>query len=79
MRISSWERADRPWLPYPCASDYKAPGMPIIISPSFLKPDLPAALKAVWAAAARALSKANLVAFVGYSFPPADTDMMFFS
>jgi hypothetical protein len=65
-------------LPYLCAPDYKAPGVPVIVPPSFLKPDLPEALKAVWSGAAQALSKANIVAFVGYSFPFSDTDMMFF-
>jgi len=65
-------------LPYPCASDYKSPGIPVIVPPSFLKPDLPRALKAVWSGAAQVLSKANVVAFVGYSFPPSDTEMMFF-
>jgi hypothetical protein len=65
-------------LPYPCVADYKAPGIPVIVPPSFLKPDLPKALKAVWSGAARVLSKANIVAFVGYSFPFSDTDMMFF-
>lgn len=73
-----WEEKGIQSLPLPCAGDYKSPGTPVIIPPSFLKPELPSALKAVWGGAAQTLSKANVVAFVGYSFPPSDTEMMFF-
>ena len=67
-----------PSLPRPCFDDYKPPADPVIIPPSFLKPDLGPALKAVWQGAAKVLSTASVVAFVGYSFPPSDTEMMYF-
>ena len=66
------------YLPRLCATDYQSPDAPIIVPPSFLKPDLPSALKAVWRGAAKALSNTNILAFVGYSFPPSDTEMMYF-
>ena len=66
-------------LPYPCTKGYKAPGIPVIVPPSFLKPELlKAALRAAWQGAAKVLSTANVVVFVGYSFPPSDTEMMYF-
>jgi len=65
-------------LPYPCVQDYNPPEAPVIVPPSFLKPDLSRDLKDVWSGAAQVLSKASVVAFVGYSFPPSDTEMMFF-
>ena len=67
-----------PSLPRVCASNYEPPADPVIIPPSFLKPDLIRALKDVWQGAAKVLSTASVVAFVGYSFPPSDTEMMFF-
>jgi hypothetical protein len=79
VAIDDFESAERQRsLPYPCASEYKAPDIPVIVPPSFLKPDLPNALKAFWSGAAQALSRANVVAFIGYSFPLSDTEMMFF-
>lgn len=65
-------------LPYVCAGDYEAPSPPLIVPPSFLKPELSAALKGVWAGAAKVLSQASVVAFLGYSFPSSDTEMMYF-
>lgn len=65
-------------LPYPCAANYAPPAEPLIVPPSFLKPDLSKTMRAIWRGAAHALSKANVVAFVGYSFPPSDTEMMYF-
>ncbi len=72
------QKGGTPALPRPCFADYKPPADPVIIPPSFLKPDLNPALKAVWQGAAKVLSTANVVAFVGYSFPPSDTEMMYF-
>jgi len=65
-------------LPFPCAGDYKPPAEPLIVPPSFLKPDLSKTMRAIWHGAAQALSKANVVAFIGYSFPSSDTEMMYF-
>ena len=67
-----------PQLPRVCARNYEPPSPPIIVPPSFLKPDLPAALRLVWQGAANALSKSSIVAFIGYSFPPSDTEMSYF-
>lgn len=78
-RVESFEAGDRlRELPWPCCGNYTPPGVPLIIPPSFLKPDLPDALRAIWRGAAKALSEAHVIAFVGYSFPPSDTEMMYF-
>ena len=65
-------------LPYPCASNYVPEGDPLIIAPSFLKPELSKTMGSIWRGAAQALSTANVVAFVGYSFPSSDTEMLYF-
>jgi hypothetical protein len=66
-------------LPDVCSSDYTDHRTPLIIPPSFLKPDLPSVLlKAAWSSGAKALSGAKFVVFVGYSFPTSDTEMMYF-
>lgn len=65
-------------LPYPCAGNYSAPGDPLIVAPSFLKPDLSKTIGEIWSGAAQALSKSNVVAFVGYSFPSSDTEIAYF-
>ncbi len=65
-------------LPYCCAGDYESPSTPLIVPPSFLKPEMSSVLRTIWSGAARALSEASIIAFVGYSFPPSDTEMMYF-
>jgi hypothetical protein len=65
-------------LPNVCTGQYKSADTPLIVPPSFLKPDLPVALRTIWSGAAKALSKAHVIAFVGYSFPSSDTEMMYF-
>lgn len=66
-------------LPYPCVRNYEGPNIiPVIVPPSFLKPELSPQLHAIWKNAAAALRTSNAVVFVGYSFPPSDTEMMFF-
>jgi hypothetical protein len=52
--------------------------VPLIIPPSFLKPELSEGMRSVWAGAAHELSAANFVVFVGYSFPPSDREMAYF-
>lgn len=64
-------------IPLCCASNPFA-HTPLLIPPSFLKPELRGPLGAVWGRAATALSTAVDVVFVGYSFPPSDTEMMYF-
>jgi hypothetical protein len=51
---------------------------PVIVPPSFLKPELSNALSSVWAGAARVLEDADCLIFIGYSFPPTDTEMSYF-
>ena len=65
-------------LPYPCVNEYHAPSSPIIVPPSFLKPNLAEPLGSIWRGAAGALRQANQIVFVGYSFPPSDTEMRYF-
>lgn len=65
-------------FPYVCTEGYRPPWPPIIVPPSFLKPELAPALRHAWGSAARALSEATTVAFIGYSFPSSDTEMMYF-
>jgi SIR2-like protein len=65
-------------LPFVCASDYEIPGTPVIVPPTFIKPDLSNALERIWRKAASELRSADYVTFVGYSFPPTDTEMRYF-
>jgi len=65
-------------LPYVCAGDYNTKIPPVIIPPSFLKPDLKGPLGQIWKIAADKLQSANLLVFVGYSFPMTDTEMLYF-
>jgi hypothetical protein len=64
-------------LPRIC-SNFSPPQAPLIIPPSFLKPDLAPTIKEVWKGAAAALAAAHDVIFVGYSFPESDREMMYF-
>jgi hypothetical protein len=57
---------------------YDNPGVPFIIPPTFLKPDFRDELQKVWSGAAKTLSDAEVVVFVGYSFPPTDVEMRYF-
>lgn len=72
------EEAKFPVLPAVCAYDYPVQEAPVIVPPSFIKPPLEGALGAIWSGAAKALQKAHIVFFVGYSFPSYDTEMMYF-
>jgi hypothetical protein len=51
-------------LPLVCAADYLPPGSPLIVPPSFLKPEVGPKLRSVWKSAAQALAGAHVVAFV---------------
>lgn len=75
---SSFDDPKHRTLPYPCTGDCKVLGAPIFIPPSFLKPNLSQVMKTVWAGAAKALSTAHILIFIGYSFPESDTEMMYF-
>lgn len=76
--VRSFEDEGPQTLPSPCTSNYKTPGVPVMVPPSFLKPNLKPTLAAVWSGAAKSLSEATVVAFIGYSFPSSDTEMMYF-
>jgi len=52
--------------------------LPVIIPPSFLKPDLSNVSKKIWQAASLALSKADYLIIIGYSFPLTDVEMKYF-
>ena len=67
-----------PYVPVVNQEGYPAPSEPIIVPPSFLKPDLAGILGSVWQGAAKALNRAQEVIFVGYSFPPTDVEMKYF-
>jgi hypothetical protein len=51
---------------------------PIIIPPSYLKPKDNQQLDKIWAEASKALKEADLIFFIGYSFPQTDTEMRYF-
>ncbi len=65
-------------LPLACTGNWDSPTDPVLVPPSFLKPDLVGPLGEIWANAASALKEAHAVVFVGYSFPDSDTEMMYF-
>lgn len=53
-------------------------GTPIIIPPSYLKPELSSQLLKNWSGASKAMEDAQIIIFVGYSFPPTDIEMKYF-
>lgn len=66
-------------LPHACDRRWDVQDQsPIIVPPSFLKADLAPQLTEVWRAASGHLARANIIAFIGYSFPPSDTEMLYF-
>lgn len=65
-------------LPTAYMPNYQPKCPALIVPPSFLKPDLSPCLRTVWATAGRALTIADQVVFVGYSFPDSDIEMRHF-
>lgn len=71
-------------FPYPLTrnygtiSNYQTERKPVIIPPSFLKPEISSQIKEIWSSAARSLQNADILIFIGYSFPQSDTEMKFF-
>lgn len=65
-------------LPAVCFESYTCKEEPIIVPPSYLKPDLAPALRKIWSDAVGAISNCELLIFVGYSFPGSDTEMAYF-
>lgn len=65
-------------VPLVCSRNSPSPSPPVIVPPSFLKPSLTPELVQVWSGAAASLRQANLLVFVGYSFPASDTEMSYF-
>lgn len=72
------------YLPIPLTQDYGTTRnlylhkSPILIPPSFLKPDFNKIIKDIWSEAAKSLQNADILIFIGYSFPKSDTEMKFF-
>ncbi len=77
VAVQSMARANTT-LPRVCTANYKNSHYPLIIPPSFLKPDLPGPISSVWQSAAKALHESDQIAFVGYSFPSSDIEMKYF-
>jgi hypothetical protein len=65
-------------LPYACVNNFKFEGTPLIIPPTFLKPDISGVMLDIWKGAASALNSAQVIIFVGYSFPMSDIEMRYF-
>lgn len=65
-------------IPRACLNDFNPGDYPVIIPPSFLKPDLIDPMKIIWKEAAKALSESHYIAFIGYSFPQSDKEMKYF-
>ena len=65
-------------VPTVCLSNYNDPPTPIIVPPTFYKGYHPTSFNPIWKAAKQAISRANRLVFVGYSFPPSDTHMKYF-
>lgn len=66
--------------PFCVCNDAQIPNgyVPVIVPPSMIKEyKVPVILKA-WQDASEAISKADKIVFIGYSFPPSDTIMKFF-
>jgi hypothetical protein len=65
-------------LPRIMSLSYCLPAPPIISPPTFFKETLHKETENNWKAARKALSEADHIVFVGYSFPPSDTYMRYF-
>lgn len=67
-------RANFPWMPEGSASERGLPSMPLIIPPAKAKTyDLFGSLfKTIWSAAEQALTQAEHIILIGYSFPRTD-------
>ena len=65
-------------VPYVCTRNFEHSGDPIIIPPTFLKPNIDGVLLQIWSGAAEAINKAETIVFIGYSFPPSDVEMRYF-
>ncbi|MCX5800058.1 MAG: SIR2 family protein [Candidatus Eisenbacteria bacterium] len=65
-------------IPVVCSQNYVVPGSPVIVAPSFLKPNLRGPMGQVWTGARKVLGEADMLVFVGYSFPQSDTEMKYF-
>jgi|GEM_PF-1588862 len=64
-------------IPASC-TNHSYVGSPIIIPPTYLKPELPHQLVNVWSKASKAIEHAEMIIFIGYSFPSTDTEMRYF-
>lgn len=68
-----WELS--PWQSPP---DWASPANSLVVAPTVLKPGMLQLLKDQWESAGTALQCADILVFIGYSFPASDTFMRFF-
>jgi hypothetical protein len=76
--VQNRENTDQISLPVVHYDKYRLQREPLIVPPAFFKHQPDRRLDPVWFEATRALSQADFVAFIGYSFPPSDTHMKYF-
>lgn len=65
-------------LPRACTANYKFEAAPLLVAPTFLKPQLSEALGLAWQGAYKAIKDAERLIFIGYSFPLSDNEMKYF-
>jgi hypothetical protein len=70
---TQWELS--PWQNRP---DWVSPENSLVVAPTVLKPGMLQLLKDQWEHAGAALQCADILVFIGYSFPASDTFMRFF-
>ena len=64
--------------PVSCGTKRVPEDPPLILPPMFFKESIPPCLTPLWTKAREALREADVIAFVGYSFPATDAYMMYF-
>ena len=69
---------DQHLVPFAMAGNFVPKMSPVIVPPSFLKPDLSRTLNQIWSQAAKHISESTHIVFVGYSFPASDVEMKYF-
>jgi len=78
-RLVEYKIGDLKFLePIQSLPDYNPTENLLLIPPTFLKPDLPVGLLNNWTGAAKEIQQAEIIIFVGYSFPSSDIEMKYF-
>ncbi|MGA2093206.1 MAG: SIR2 family protein [Sedimentisphaerales bacterium] len=78
VQIKSANEYVRFIFPQVSTSDYKPPGEPIIVPPTFFKMQTYSYFQNIWSSAGEMLRKADKLVFIGYSFPDSDVHMRYF-